>query len=217
VSTFENGWICKSCWTANREQDMRCYRCHLPSPYHQVVAELPHERRHRAPRSSVLKPAVARTGTAITRAWLAASRTVWAGPRHAFQAIRHGGSLLAAGASGGTRAVASAALVALRMTLAGIGWLFVIAASIGRTALRLASAIASAVRSMLSSARRGLVGTLHLLRATRRRLWALASRSIARLGWAITRFRGWLQRRLPKSPLDAHRRARAGRLGKRPL
>jgi hypothetical protein len=25
---FENGWICRECWSANREQDDRCYRCH---------------------------------------------------------------------------------------------------------------------------------------------------------------------------------------------
>ena len=24
---FENGWICRECWSANREQDDRCYRC----------------------------------------------------------------------------------------------------------------------------------------------------------------------------------------------
>jgi hypothetical protein len=28
MPTFENGWICRECWTANREQDHRCYRCH---------------------------------------------------------------------------------------------------------------------------------------------------------------------------------------------
>jgi hypothetical protein len=28
MPTFENGWICRECWTANREQDRRCYRCH---------------------------------------------------------------------------------------------------------------------------------------------------------------------------------------------
>jgi hypothetical protein len=32
VSTFENGWICKNCWTANREQDGHCYRCHQERP-----------------------------------------------------------------------------------------------------------------------------------------------------------------------------------------
>jgi len=28
MPTFENGWICRECWSANREQDQRCYRCH---------------------------------------------------------------------------------------------------------------------------------------------------------------------------------------------
>jgi hypothetical protein len=30
VPTFENGWICRECWCANRESDARCYRCHAP-------------------------------------------------------------------------------------------------------------------------------------------------------------------------------------------
>ena len=28
MPTFENGWICRECWSANRQQDERCYRCH---------------------------------------------------------------------------------------------------------------------------------------------------------------------------------------------
>jgi hypothetical protein len=28
MPVFENGWICRECWSANREQDLRCYRCH---------------------------------------------------------------------------------------------------------------------------------------------------------------------------------------------
>ncbi len=28
MPTFENGWICRECWCANRETDERCYRCH---------------------------------------------------------------------------------------------------------------------------------------------------------------------------------------------
>ena len=27
MPVFENGWICRECWSANREQDSRCYRC----------------------------------------------------------------------------------------------------------------------------------------------------------------------------------------------
>ena len=30
MPTFENGWICRECWCANRESDARCYRCHTP-------------------------------------------------------------------------------------------------------------------------------------------------------------------------------------------
>jgi hypothetical protein len=34
MPTFENGWICRECWSANREQDQRCYRCHaVPKRY----------------------------------------------------------------------------------------------------------------------------------------------------------------------------------------
>jgi ribosomal protein L40E len=32
---FENGWICRECWSANREQDERCYRCHSVPKRHQ--------------------------------------------------------------------------------------------------------------------------------------------------------------------------------------
>ena len=32
---FENGWICRECWSANREQDDRCYRCHAVPKRHQ--------------------------------------------------------------------------------------------------------------------------------------------------------------------------------------
>jgi hypothetical protein len=40
VPTFENGWICRECWCANREQDGRCYRCHVDRPVYGVVPEL---------------------------------------------------------------------------------------------------------------------------------------------------------------------------------
>ena len=32
MSTFENGWICRECWSANRDVDDRCYRCHVDRP-----------------------------------------------------------------------------------------------------------------------------------------------------------------------------------------
>ena len=32
MPTFENGWICRQCWCANREFDGRCYRCHAERP-----------------------------------------------------------------------------------------------------------------------------------------------------------------------------------------
>ena len=32
MPTFDNGWICRECWCANREFDSRCYRCHADRP-----------------------------------------------------------------------------------------------------------------------------------------------------------------------------------------
>jgi hypothetical protein len=40
VPTFDNGWICRECWCANREQDGRCYRCHVERPDYGVVPEV---------------------------------------------------------------------------------------------------------------------------------------------------------------------------------
>lgn len=37
MPTFENGWICRECWCANRESDARCYRCHAPQEDIQAV------------------------------------------------------------------------------------------------------------------------------------------------------------------------------------
>lgn len=34
LATFEDGWICQKCWSANRDSDSRCYRCHSePTSY----------------------------------------------------------------------------------------------------------------------------------------------------------------------------------------
>jgi hypothetical protein len=41
VPTFDNGWICRECWCANREQDHRCYRCHVVRPEYAAAAEEP--------------------------------------------------------------------------------------------------------------------------------------------------------------------------------
>jgi hypothetical protein len=32
MPTFEHGWICRNCWTSNRAQDGRCYRCKTDRP-----------------------------------------------------------------------------------------------------------------------------------------------------------------------------------------
>lgn len=36
MPTFENGWICRECWSANRQQDERCYRCHAVPERHEM-------------------------------------------------------------------------------------------------------------------------------------------------------------------------------------
>jgi hypothetical protein len=36
MPTFENGWICRECWSANRQQDERCYRCHAVPKLHEM-------------------------------------------------------------------------------------------------------------------------------------------------------------------------------------
>lgn len=39
MPTFDNGWICRECWCANREQDARCYRCHVERPSYVAASE----------------------------------------------------------------------------------------------------------------------------------------------------------------------------------
>jgi hypothetical protein len=39
VPTFDNGWICRECWCANKEQDDRCYRCHVVRPEYAAAVE----------------------------------------------------------------------------------------------------------------------------------------------------------------------------------
>ena len=55
MPVFENGWICRECWSANREQDARCYSCkavpkrrEMPEPSHfSTPAAKPDEERKR--------------------------------------------------------------------------------------------------------------------------------------------------------------------------
>lgn len=64
VPTFENGWICRECWSANREEDLRCYRCHavpkrreMPEPMTvSPAAEKPPEERRRVTRLTASAP-----------------------------------------------------------------------------------------------------------------------------------------------------------------
>jgi hypothetical protein len=66
MPTFENGWICRECWCANRETDERCYRCHavpkrreMPEPITFSTPDgMPNEERKKV--SSLTGPAVPR-------------------------------------------------------------------------------------------------------------------------------------------------------------
>jgi hypothetical protein len=65
MPTFENGWICRECWSANREVDARCYRCHAVPKRTEMPAAttfstpdgMPNEERNKV--SSLTRPAVA--------------------------------------------------------------------------------------------------------------------------------------------------------------
>jgi hypothetical protein len=59
VPTFENGWICRECWCANRESDARCYRCHAPQPDLPAAAFDPVTRMVVQPAEEAEAPAVA--------------------------------------------------------------------------------------------------------------------------------------------------------------
>lgn len=64
MPTFENGWICRECWSANRESDSRCYRCHavpkiraMPEPITAASsAEKPPEERTKVTRLTASVP-----------------------------------------------------------------------------------------------------------------------------------------------------------------
>jgi len=54
VATFEDGWICKKCWSANRDSDSRCYRCHSePAGYATFQSKVS------VPSTTVARPALA--------------------------------------------------------------------------------------------------------------------------------------------------------------
>jgi len=116
MSTFENGWICKSCWKPNREQDVRCYRCKAPNPAYDIVTRV-HERAPRPPRKPVLGPALSRSRTAIGRAWTGAWSAAFAGVRNVFAAIRFVASLPVTAVRAAARAVSSAAVATFRLAI----------------------------------------------------------------------------------------------------
>jgi voltage-gated potassium channel len=56
VPTFDDGWICRECWCANREHDGRCYRCHAERPDY-IVPDL--AKATPAPASKIELPVIA--------------------------------------------------------------------------------------------------------------------------------------------------------------
>lgn len=57
MSTFDNGWICRECWSANRDVDDRCYRCHVDRPLGAPVTTSPaHEKQAAATLEAVTAP-----------------------------------------------------------------------------------------------------------------------------------------------------------------
>jgi hypothetical protein len=135
MSTFENGWICKSCWKPNREQDVRCYRCKAPNPAYDIVTQV-HERAPRPPRQPVLRPALGRSRAAIVRAWTGAWSGLSAGVRHVLAAIRFAASLPVAGARAVARAVSSAATGTYRLATTVVRFVGSVLAAGARTVRR---------------------------------------------------------------------------------
>jgi hypothetical protein len=84
MATFDNGWICKKCWKANRDEDTRCYRCKAPHP---DLAEMREpatgmsslRRPVLQPFKGALRAAVTRVGSAPPRALGRVRRTARAG------------------------------------------------------------------------------------------------------------------------------------------
>ena len=83
MPVFENGWICRECWSANREQDARCYRCkavpkrrEMPEPSHfSTPAAKPDEERKKVTNLTAPAPAPA------VQATTPVAETVLAEPR----------------------------------------------------------------------------------------------------------------------------------------
>lgn len=59
MSTFENGWICRECWSANRDVDDRCYRCHVDRPLGAPVTNSHSAKQPQAEHRAEAKAAVA--------------------------------------------------------------------------------------------------------------------------------------------------------------
>lgn len=66
MPTFENGWICRECWTANREFDGRCYRCHADRPADASTMTLPVRTEERASQAAVEAAPAAPTPKRVT-------------------------------------------------------------------------------------------------------------------------------------------------------
>jgi hypothetical protein len=185
VPTFENGWICKNCWKANREQDVRCYRCHQLSPEYRIVPVEPRERVPRTPRKPILRPVLASMKAAVKRMWTGASRLVLAAVRHSFNALRLAGLLVGGGVGKVALALRSVVLAARRLVAAAAGLVFAGAARVGRGALRVASVIGSTALGAIRLAAAGVAWVLRLAAATGH----AAGSAVSNAAFALTRVR----------------------------
>jgi hypothetical protein len=110
MSTFENGWVCKQCWKANRDEDIRCYRCKALHPDLPEAEGSPRERL--SARKALLEPAASTARTIAD----ASQRTAKTGRRIGRRAaepvgkgVRVAGSATISGYQEGMDAVRAAA------------------------------------------------------------------------------------------------------------
>jgi hypothetical protein len=193
MSTFENGWICKSCWKPNREQDMRCYRCKAPNPDYDLVMQV-HERAPRPPRKPVLGPALSHSRAAVGRAWTGAWSAAFGGVRNVFAAIRFVASLPVTAVRAAARAVSSAALATFRVAVTVVQVIGSTVAAAARAVTRAVAFVGSAVASAARAVARAVVFTamlpVRLVAAVLRWISAMArsvGRGFSQLALALSR------------------------------
>ena len=116
MPTFDNGWICKSCWKANREHDRRCYRCKEPNPAWQRLAARPAP--PRVPRRPVVRPAVGAASQGVRRIARATLAIIRRGVSRLTVPIRAGASAILAALNGALRGARAAGVAIAHV----VGW-----------------------------------------------------------------------------------------------